>query len=354
MKSIIQLLLPALVIAPVVALAQNPLLPFQGHLTNSDGTPIGDDTRLIQFKVYDAPIGGQALWAGEVHKLSINDGLVNTILGSKTSFADVDFSTSRYLEITVDANADEQISPADPPLLPRQIILPALFANNASHATNSDRLDGFDWGVILKNGNDPTVHKIDGSRIANESIGRDQVKLFPLTGNDIIDLEIGTTELQDQSVTLPKLAARKIVEADNIGEIGDIVRVSQTEEHTLTEPTLTDVPEFELTLKTSGRPVMLFLSAQGKSEDGSWIELYRDGSTTPLSWISFARNDEVLAEFVIQGHPAGQHVGLRILPSLQFLDTPPAGTHTYKLKARTERPDNHLRFVAVSMVAYEL
>jgi hypothetical protein len=118
------------------------LLPFQGKLSNADGSIVSDGARLVQFKLYDAPIGGDAIWNGEVHKLSVNDGLINTILGSKASMEAVDFNQTVYLETTMDANGDNTITPADPPMLPRQIVLPAPFAHRSDKAGDAERIDG--------------------------------------------------------------------------------------------------------------------------------------------------------------------------------------------------------------------
>src|SRR5688572_2598665 len=59
------------------------LLPFQGRLTDASGNGLADGAKVVEFKMYDAPTGGSVKWAGEVHKLSVNGGLVNTMLGSK-------------------------------------------------------------------------------------------------------------------------------------------------------------------------------------------------------------------------------------------------------------------------------
>ncbi len=123
------------------------LLPFQGHLTDAEGQVVDGDAVVVQFKIYDAPVSGAPVWAGEVHKLSVNQGLVNTMLGTKTAFPDrygpdegtVMFSKPLYLEITVDAQEEDAdghgvIDAADPPLLPRQVILPAVHAKTADWA----------------------------------------------------------------------------------------------------------------------------------------------------------------------------------------------------------------------------
>ena len=37
------------------------LLPFQGRLTDASGTPVADGAKVVQFIIYDAPTGGNAL-----------------------------------------------------------------------------------------------------------------------------------------------------------------------------------------------------------------------------------------------------------------------------------------------------
>ncbi|HXJ74864.1 MAG TPA: hypothetical protein VNM37_18555, partial [Candidatus Dormibacteraeota bacterium] len=72
--------------------ASTHLLPFQGRLSDANGQPIADGARVVQFKIYDAPVGGRALWNGEVQKLSVNGGLVSTLLGTKADLSAVDFN----------------------------------------------------------------------------------------------------------------------------------------------------------------------------------------------------------------------------------------------------------------------
>ncbi len=79
--------------------ADNRLLPFQGRLTDAGGSPVPDGARVVQFKIYDAPVGGRAVWNGEVQKLSVNSGLVSTILGTRASLG----SDDKFIA-NVDAN----------------------------------------------------------------------------------------------------------------------------------------------------------------------------------------------------------------------------------------------------------
>src|ERR1043165_10172148 len=66
------------------------LLPFQGRLTDQNGTPVSDGARVVQFKIYDAPVGGRAVWNGEVQKLTVNGGLISTVLGTKAALSGVE------------------------------------------------------------------------------------------------------------------------------------------------------------------------------------------------------------------------------------------------------------------------
>src|SRR4029078_1041994 len=78
--------------------ADSRVLPFQGRLSDANGNSVADGARVVQFKIYDAPVGGRAVWNGEVQNLSINAGLVSTLLGTKASLSGVDFNLDLYLE----------------------------------------------------------------------------------------------------------------------------------------------------------------------------------------------------------------------------------------------------------------
>jgi hypothetical protein len=167
------------------------VLPFQGRLTDANGNAVPDSARVVQFKIYDAPVGGRAVWNGEVQNLSINAGLVSTLLGTKAALAGMDFNQDLYLELTIDANADGQISLADPPLLPRQSILPAVFAQESA---NSQLLDGYDWSALFGT-NNPADGTLMDSKIADSS----------LTSAKIRDDAVTTGKIANGAVTQPKL-----------------------------------------------------------------------------------------------------------------------------------------------------
>jgi hypothetical protein len=200
-----------LVVAPTQASTR--VLPFQGRLTDANGSPIADGSRVVQFKMYDAPVGGRAVWNGEVHKLSINSGLVSTLLGTKASLASVDFNQDLYLEITVDANADGQITLADPPLLPRQSVLPAVFAHESA---NARLLDGYDWSPLFGT-NNPADGSLLESKIGDGSLGSSKIR----------DASIISAKIADGAVTRPKLDASGATAGQSLTYNGSAVVWSQ-------------------------------------------------------------------------------------------------------------------------------
>jgi len=203
-------LISILVLAATISgKAAPPLLPFQGHLTQSNGDAVDDGTKVVQFKIYDAPVSGNAVWAGEVHKLSVNKGLVNTILGTKTAFpptysegAKVMFSEPLYIEITVDADDSQTITAADPPLLPRQVLLPANFAHVAHSVRATDGSE-----VIKGNG------EIDGSKLKPNSISPDSLNEIPLgkLGIDAGTGGLGSNQIAEDAVGFSELGPNAVL-----------------------------------------------------------------------------------------------------------------------------------------------
>ena len=178
------------------------LLPFQGRLTDQNGVGVSNGVRLVQFKIYDVPTGGSPVWAGEVHKTTVNGGLVNVLLGSKTPFTGVDFDKTVYLEITVDINGDSAITVADPPMLPRQVILPAVFAKESA---DSRLLAGSNWRPLF--GTNSTDGAILSTKIASNSISGAQIISNSITAAQILPGTITANQIATGTISLSNLAA---------------------------------------------------------------------------------------------------------------------------------------------------
>ena len=364
-----------------VAKSETKLIPFQGKLTDASGQVISDGAIVVQFKMYDAPVGGQAKWNGEVQMLSVNGGLVNTTLGTKASLKNVDFSSPTYLEITIDANGDNQIGPEDPPLLPRQSIIPAVYAVQAGDAKT---LSGYDWSAIFGS-NDPTG-KIPGGKLANKSIKTEQIDDNAVTAAQVANGAITSTKLADGAVTSIQLAKnsvttdkltsgavtsdrlaekavttgkiaersittelmgeRKMVDAyETAAPIGSIACSKGVEDFYVSSiaPDYKEVPGLSLKLKTSGRPVMVMLKSIQHNNNG-WIETYGGAQ------ISLIRGDYMADMIRLTTDTRAE-----MPPStVSFIDTPPAGEHYYKIYCGKFSKGITYHYKNLKLIAFEL
>ena len=252
------------------------LLPFQGRLADSAGKSISDGVRLIQFRIFDAPTAGNSVWPpGEVHRTTVNAGLINVVLGSKTLFTGVDFNRTLYLDIVVDANGDNQITSDDPPLLPRQAILPVIFANESAVSRDSQKLAGYDWSALF--GTNNPLGKIDGARISG------------LTSNSIAAGTINGTLLAPGSVTADKL------NGDTLPRMAQVVGTNLFKAELLDTAAWVQPPDMRVTLNLRGPMALVYVSASGNPLTGGGVSsgkvrLNRDNGAEIVFLGSFAVN----------------------------------------------------------------
>ena len=111
-------------------------VPYQGRLTDVNGTPLPDGNVEIAFSLFTAVSGGTAQWGPKSYTVSLVSGRFSTKLGPQDSSArDIGNALSggaTYLEMTVESD----------PALVRQEILPAPIALTANGLPNVTILNG--------------------------------------------------------------------------------------------------------------------------------------------------------------------------------------------------------------------
>lgn len=357
MHNIFSLLTSVLLVLAFSADAQSPtqrVIPFQGRLTDRSGAAIPDGVRLVQFQIYSEATGGQTLWAGEVHRATINGGLVNVVLGTKNPLprdrADQPdksfFDQPLYLQITADANADNQITELDPPLLPRQTLAPVVFAQEAGSART---LQGYDWSVVFGT-NSPAAGKISGSRISEGTVTASQLASSTITGSQLAPGSVGALQLAASSIQashltdglvgLEKLAPRPVTNDAPRGGLARSLPVT-TQKLAANTTAFEKIDNLTVTIETTGRPVLAFLSpSPGFPANGEPSGLYFIADPgASVGWFRLVRDDgveEILRRFG-SGAGGSQSVGYPD-PLGLVLDLPPKGRHTYRLEWRFSGP----------------
>jgi microcystin-dependent protein len=210
-------LLAALPAARAQAVASPTYIPFQGLVTNQTGQLVPDGTYSIIFNLYDTAVGGQPIWSERHTKVGVINGQLNVFLGSipgnSTPLTSVDFTTVKYLGITVDT--DNVATNADPEMVPRQILVPSFHAKKAEVATNATKLNGFDWSSILVGGNNnPTTALIRGNRIESSGITALEIQDGTIAAADLGSGAVTTVKIGDGQVTSAKIADDTITLAD--------------------------------------------------------------------------------------------------------------------------------------------
>ncbi|MBU0646506.1 hypothetical protein KJ611_03485, partial [Patescibacteria group bacterium] len=143
------------------ALAVSPpnIISYQGRILNSNGVPVSNTTRNMQFRFYDSLAGVTCLWSNNSStcasnadkSVSLTDGLFSENLGdtgaSYAAIPDTVFNNNAavYLEVEIEGEV----------LTPRKRIVAAPYALNAQS------LDGLDSADFLRNNGDTGTGEYD-------------------------------------------------------------------------------------------------------------------------------------------------------------------------------------------------
>jgi hypothetical protein len=299
------------------------LVNYQGRLANPDGSPLPTADYTLTFKVFDAATNGALVWGPQVFdgvaaqghgaRIPVVQGYFNVMLGpvdtGGSALSDAFNGTSRYVEVTVSNR---------PPITPRQQILTTPFAFQAA---NSAKLAGYDWSAVFGT-NNPLLGSIPGDKLA------------------------------DGTVILSKFASRPLAVNAPFGGIA-ISPSSGLNAGTIAAVP-TDILNLSVTLVTSNRPVVIFLTPDVGNESN--LKIAKSGAGAAGSEMYIYRDGTPIWKASMYTQSTASTPDLRIPPSCVWcLDVPGAGTHTYTFKASSASVSSS-EFYAnyVRLVAFEL
>ena len=323
MKKLLTLLSLLVVAGPLAAQTAAPtLIPFQARLTDQNGVAYTNNQYTIVFQLYDQAVGGTLLWSERHEKVGVLNGMVNVFLGSIATLTNVSFSSTRYLGITVDG--DNNPNTADPEMVPRQMIIPAFWAQNSA---NSQKLAGYAWSDLLGNSN-PALG-IPGSRLQAASI----------TSAQIASSAVGSNQLALNAITAAHVP-RPIVVTNGVAAPAGARAVSAScgNFSTLTTLSYVAVNNFSLTVTTTGYPVEVSFASDSGSAAGSPSGFTGIRTSDAFIPVILRRNGTIVGNqqpFIRASSEVFFPPG-----AFRFLDFPPAGTHTYLIQVRGDGSAN--------------
>lgn len=184
-------------VACVLRAAESPtFIPFQGRITDQTGTIYTNGQYTIHFQLYNQAVGGQAIWQERHDKVGVLNGLVNVFLGSINPLTTVDFSSTRHLGITIDA--DNIPNTPEPEMIPRQMIIPAFWAKN------SEKLAGQDWTPLF--GTNSPLGALPAAKIQSRGITEAQIAPGAVGASEIAREGVLSANIGDGQITAAKLA----------------------------------------------------------------------------------------------------------------------------------------------------
>lgn len=189
----------------------NPVLNYQGYLSDSTGVPLPDSVLEITFGIYQDSLGGIPLWC-ETQSLEVKRGILHAYLGSVQSFPAGLFETyPLYLGIK---------SGNEPEFTPRHLLSSSVYAFLAA---NSKKLEGYPASHFVDSFGlqnaigihtaDESAHHTkttDASELTSGTLHSDRLPQNGIDSLNVRDGGIATVDLADSAVTSAKIASGAI------------------------------------------------------------------------------------------------------------------------------------------------
>lgn len=199
------------------------------------------------------------------------------------------------------------------------------------------------------------------AKLANDAVTADKLKDSAstdadraVTTNHIRDSAVTTAKINDAAVTFAKLAARTT--GTSVAAGGVAISDSSTTFST-SSTTYVDVTNLSVTITTLGRPVHLML-VPDTSTNGSCIQVERASAVVNAKLKLLRDADEVtVMNFggIMDTSGTENTISFTDPPGAFFtIDSPAAGTYTYKIQGLTNAGSTTLEVLYSRLVAWEV
>jgi len=163
-------------------------MSYQGILSSPSGTPLEDSTVSVEFRIYNAPAGGNSVWAETLSVTTDNQGRFNVTLGLINPIEDTVFrQPERYLSLNVESDGE----------LPRTKLVSMGYSNRVS--TVDGAKGGSVTGEIVVVGSGPDDVLVLGVSDPNVAL---ELRSGTAGGNPFIDFVNDAAEDNDARIQL--------------------------------------------------------------------------------------------------------------------------------------------------------
>lgn len=184
---------------------------------------------------------------------------------------------------------------------------------------------------------------VNGSKIADDAIDSEHYVDGSIDPAHLADLAVTTAKINDLAVTTGKIASGAVTQAKR-ADLGQ--QLSSTATFSTTSASYVDITNLSVSIATTGRPVFLILQASGSS-----LSNFDTANASTLIGINFVRGSTVIAEYRVAG---GSTDANWPSSSVSFVDTPSAGTHTYKCQMKRIGTSANCWIRETKLLAFEL
>lgn len=168
-------------------------------------------------------------------------------------------------------------------------------------------------------------------------------------------VQIPTGGIANLAVTAAKIANTTITK-DKLAALGQQISASSGLFAT-SSSTFVDVTNLSVTITTVGRPVFIGLIPDGDTSTGSYLAASSNGGASEECRMAIFRDATQISETLIRPQSGGG-LPFNIPPGAIFMiDTPAAGTYTYKVQANGDAftpPNPTTEVTNCLLIAYEL